>query len=91
MGFRFQRRVKIAPGITLNLSKTGVSASLGPRGAKLTIGRRNPRVTLGAPGTGISQSFSAKADDPTTETQRSALPNLLIVIAVLIFFVWLFS
>lgn len=52
MAFRFFRRIKIAPGITLNLSKSGPSVSLGPRGAKLTFGRRGTRTTLGLPGTG---------------------------------------
>ena len=41
--FRFYRRLKIAPGITLNFSKSGVSTSLGPRGAKVTLGRHGIR------------------------------------------------
>jgi tetratricopeptide (TPR) repeat protein len=53
MAFRFWRRVKIAPGISLNLSKSGGSLSLGPRGAKFTIGPRGPRATAGIPGTGL--------------------------------------
>ena len=53
MGFRFWRRIKIAPGVTLNLSKSGGSLSFGPRGAKYTIGPRGERATFGLPGTGI--------------------------------------
>ncbi len=53
MSFRFWRRVKILPGVTLNLSKSGGSLSLGGRGAKVTIGPRGRRATLGIPGTGI--------------------------------------
>ncbi len=53
MGFRFFRRMKIAPGVTLNLSKSGGSVSLGPRGAKVTVGPRGVRRTVGFPGTGI--------------------------------------
>ena len=49
---RLWRRVKIAPGITINVSKSGPSVSLGPRGAKVTLGRRGVRQTLGIPGTG---------------------------------------
>jgi hypothetical protein len=33
MAFRLFRRIKIAPGITLNLSKSGLSASAGVRGS----------------------------------------------------------
>jgi len=53
MSFRFWRRVKILPGVTLNLSKTGGSLSFGPRGAKLTIGPHGKRTTVGIPGTGL--------------------------------------
>jgi len=53
MSFRFWRRVKILPGVTLNLSKTGGSLSFGPRGAKLTLGPHGKRTTVGIPGTGL--------------------------------------
>ncbi|RMG41986.1 MAG: DUF4236 domain-containing protein [Planctomycetota bacterium] len=53
MGFRFWRRVKIAPGITLNLSKSGASFSFGRPGARLTFGPRGTRATVGLPGTGL--------------------------------------
>jgi len=53
MSFRFWRRIKIAPGLTLNLSKSGGSLSLGPRGAKVTVGPRGKRATVGLPGTGL--------------------------------------
>ena len=53
MGFRFQRRIGIVPGIRLNLSKSGASVSVGERGAHVTIGR-TPRVTVGLPGSGLS-------------------------------------
>ena len=53
MSFRFWRRIRIAPGVTLNLSKSGGSLSFGPRGAKFTIGPRGKRATMGIPGTGL--------------------------------------
>jgi len=53
MSFRFWRRVKILPGVTLNLSKTGGSLSFGPRGTKLTIGPHGRRTSVGIPGTGL--------------------------------------
>jgi len=53
MPFRFFRRTKIAPGVSLNLSKSGASVSLGPRGAKVTVGARGVRKTAGIPGTGM--------------------------------------
>jgi tetratricopeptide (TPR) repeat protein len=53
MAFRFWRRVRLAPGVTLNLSKSTASLSLGPRGAKYTISPRGNRATAGLPGTGL--------------------------------------
>jgi len=53
MAFRFWRRIRLAPGVTLNLSKSGGSLSFGPRGAKVTVGRRGVRATAGLPGTGL--------------------------------------
>jgi hypothetical protein len=53
MGFRFFRRVRIAPGFRVNLSKRGVSLSAGGRGHWFTIGPRGVRTTVGSPGTGL--------------------------------------
>lgn len=54
MGFRFSRRIKILPGLSLNLSKSGVSLSAGVRGARINFGRRGTYGTVGIPGTGLS-------------------------------------
>lgn len=56
MGFRFQKRIKLLPGVTVNLSKSGVSTSVGPRGAKITVGHGKTRTTVGIPGTGLSHT-----------------------------------
>ncbi|GAA0287307.1 DUF4236 domain-containing protein [Rhodovulum strictum] len=53
MSFRFWRRIRIAPGVTLNLSKSTASLSFGPRGAKYTVSPRGNRSTVGLPGTGL--------------------------------------
>ena len=53
MAFRFWRRVRLAPGVTLNLSKSNASLSFGPRGAKYTVSPRGNRATAGIPGTGL--------------------------------------
>jgi hypothetical protein len=54
MAFRFQRRKKLLPGVTLNLGKRGGSLSVGPRGAKLNAGRRGMTGTVSLLGTGLS-------------------------------------
>ena len=56
MGFKFQKRIKLMPGITFNLSKKGVSTSFGKTGARITLGHGQTRVTTGLPGSGISHT-----------------------------------
>jgi len=51
--FRFYRRLRIFPGLSVNLSKSGPSLTVGVRGAHLTMGPRGVRRTVGIPGTGI--------------------------------------
>ncbi len=54
MAFRFRRSVRLAPGVRLNFSKSGVSLSAGPRGASMTFSGRGTYSNLGLPGTGVS-------------------------------------
>ncbi|WP_410001608.1 DUF4236 domain-containing protein [Sphingosinicella rhizophila] len=56
MGFRFRRSLKIAPGIRLNFSRSGISTTIGPKGASLSLGKRGARGNVGVPGTGVSYS-----------------------------------
>ena len=72
MAFRLFRRIKIAPGITLNLSKSGLSASAGVRGARVTLGPRGVRRTVGIPGTGISYSENSSIGGSSKRTRRSS-------------------
>jgi hypothetical protein len=53
MSFRFYRRLRIAPGLSVNLSRSGPSLSVGVRGAHLTVGRKGVTRTVGLPGTGM--------------------------------------
>lgn len=54
MALRFNRRIRIAPGINLNLSKSGIGASIGPRGAKINVSSRGVYGNVGLPGTGLA-------------------------------------
>lgn len=63
MGLRFQRRIRVLPGLRLNLSRSGVGVSVGGRGAHVGITARGQRYTsIGLPGTGISwREYERKA------------------------------
>lgn len=56
MGFRFRKTIKIAPGLKLNLSKSGISTSLGGKGLTANFSKRGIRGTVGLPGSGMSYS-----------------------------------
>ena len=70
MGLRFTRRVRLFPGVSVNLSKSGASMSFGVRGAHYTVGSRGRRVTVGVPGTGLyytQTSATSRAQGPRPE------------------------
>lgn len=55
MGWRFRKTIKLAPGLKINVGKTGItSATIGKRGASINIGKRGTYANLGIPGTGLS-------------------------------------
>jgi hypothetical protein len=54
MGWRFQRRKKLLPGLTLNVGKRSTSLSAGRRGGKLNVGSRGLTATASLLGTGLA-------------------------------------
>lgn len=54
MGWSFRKRVKIIPGVHLNVSKSGISTTIGVRGANVNISKKGTYLNTGIPGTGIS-------------------------------------
>lgn len=53
MAWSFRKRIKIAPGVHINLSKKGVSTSIGTKGASITTGPRGTYLNTSIPGTGF--------------------------------------
>lgn len=66
MAWGFRKRIKILPGVRLNISKSGISTTIGPRGANVNIGSRGTYMNLGIPGTGL---YSRHKIDSSTNTQ----------------------
>jgi len=96
MALRFQKRIRIAPGIRLNISKTGISGTVGVRGASINLGKGGAFVNAGLPGTGLSTRtrLADQADDnPIPEaTQTATTPNLFVglgAVAVVGTFIWI--
>lgn len=97
MAWNYRKRIKIAPGIHLNLSKGGVSTSIGPKGAKISIGKNGTYLNTSIPGTGLysrqkisgtrtSARHSSLLDTRTSNTSISN-NSALVVFAVILLLV----
>ena len=53
MPLRYRRRIRIAPGVSLNLNMRSISTTVGRRGAHFTLGPKGTRTTVGIPSTGL--------------------------------------
>ena len=53
MGWRYRKRIKILPGIHINISKSGISTNVGVKGASVTFGPKGTYVNTGLPGSGL--------------------------------------
>ncbi|MGE5528600.1 MAG: DUF4236 domain-containing protein [Patescibacteria group bacterium] len=51
--FRFRRSIRIAKGVRINLSKSGIGLSAGGRGFCVGVGPRGAYTSMGIPGTGL--------------------------------------
>jgi hypothetical protein len=92
MGWRFHKRIRILPGVHINLSKSGVSTSIGDRGAELTFGNKGITKTIGIPGTGLY--YTIKTGMHHTNASNTTQPDqdkfiavvVLLIVAILYFF-----
>jgi hypothetical protein len=63
---RYRKRLKVFPGVTLNLSKSGISTTVGTRGVGLTLGKKGTYLNAGIPGSGLytRQRLDVKKKQP---------------------------
>lgn len=82
MGLRFRRSVKLAPGIRMNFSGSGVSWTLGPRGASIGIGKRGTYVNSGIPGTGLYARERMGNSSAGARSRTSSHSNISVTVGV---------
>ena len=63
-----RKSFKIAKGVRLNFSKSGISTTIGKRGLSVNTGKKGTRLNVGIPGTGIS--YSTKLGGTSSKSKR---------------------
>lgn len=98
MGWGFRKRVKVAPGVKLNFSKSGTSVTVGGKGASVNVGKKGVYGNVGIPGTGIynrkklSNVTEKPKDEPEPLTGGSFVMAAIIAsVLVGLFFAWAFG
>lgn len=78
MGLRFRQRIKVFPGVHLNVSLGGMSVSMGGPGATVNVGKgMRVRGTVGLPGTGLSYqgTLHPGAASSVLSPRNPSMPN----------------
>src|SRR5690606_26561141 len=63
---------KLAPGVRMNISASGISASFGPRGASVSVGKHGVYGNVGLPGTGLSMRSKLSGAQPRAQAKQVA-------------------
>lgn len=82
-GWNYRKRVKIAPGVTVNISKNGVSTSVGPKGARITYGKNGTYLNTSIPGTGL---YRRKKIGESVKTHNEGRSGCLYTVFLVLFF-----
>lgn len=80
MGLRFRQRIKVFPGVYVNVSLGGLSVSMGGPGATVNIGKNlRVRGTVGLPGTGLSYqgTIHPGTGNAKRSTRNPVLPDVV--------------
>ena len=70
MSWRFRKYIKIAPGVKLNISKSGVSTTIGGKGASVNIGKNGAYLNTSIPGTGLYNRQKISTGKKARSTSR---------------------
>ena len=77
MGWRYRKRIKILPGIHINISKSGISTNIGVKGANVSFGPKGTYVNTGFPGTGLYRRD--KIAEYKKKSQNSAFQSVFLL------------
>lgn len=73
---RFRKRIKIAKGVNLNLSKSGLSTTFRiAKGLSINTGKRGTYINTGIPGTGLYSREKISSGPPINSPQVNTFAN----------------
>jgi hypothetical protein len=75
MAWSFRKRIKIIPGVHLNLSKSGISTSIGVKGANMTFGQSGTNLNTGVP---VLNIFSADINKITSKGMQGVKETIIL-------------
>jgi len=73
MGWNLRKRVTLVKGVTLNLSKNGISTTFGQKGMSVNVCEKGVHTNLTIPGTGIYRMD--KIADFSIDKQKEIIQN----------------
>lgn len=96
MAWNYRKRIKILPGVRLNVSKKGISTTFGVRGVSITNGKNGTYLSTNIPGTGIYNrkklsggNANSKHTQCNNNNGRSLMFIWLIITWLMLFFLTL--
>ena len=87
MTIRFRKSIRIAPGVRINLSKSGVSTSFGSAPFSVNVKGSKALATTSIPGTGLSAS-QANSSDEIRPGARGGNRGVLVLCFIVVGIVW---
>ena len=72
MAWSYRKRIKVAPGVHLNVSKSGVSTSMGTKGMSITSGPKGTYLNTSIPGTGL---YNRQKIAPADRSYKGTSPD----------------
>lgn len=73
MAWSYRKRIKVAPGVHLNISKSGVSTSMGSKGMSITTGPKGTYLNTSIPGTGL---YNRQKIAPASNSSRGTSSDI---------------
>lgn len=68
MAWKFNKRIKVIPGVRINLNKKGISTTIGIKNASLNVSSKGMYLNAGIPGLGSSRHKLSSTTNNFTET-----------------------